>query len=409
MRQPGRIFISYRRNGGGDMARLLRDNLQSRGFRVFIDVEDLGSGRFNESLLREIELATDVIVVLSPGSLDGCHDDDGDWLRWEVAHAIANGKNVITVTMRGFVWPAEPLPEELHQLPYFQGIEPSHALFGASVEKLVSLLKARPAFWASRRARIVAATSVVGCLIFAVIFAVWLHQPSLAQASSAKYLCFSQDDWKKGVPLLAGQPGVLQPAAQAELQRKSNPLEIARLWSAAAEKLAAPDKWHCYRRSRFWFREALKVAHGKPDGREAEAINSELSLLPSLKATLRISGESFHSETIAVRRTSLTWITHSGSGPFVIEGLTSLAPFTFEYGKSATRLFTPEELHAVLPEGIDFTTARLAKRELGGKTGKLARIILEVFPDGSGVSIEAAEKQNFLGTFTFAVSVEFGR
>lgn len=124
------------------MARLVSDSLRERGFDVFMDVEDLKSGQFDESLLREIELSTDVVVILSPGALDRCCNE-GDWMAWEIRHAIACGKNVVPVRTRNFSWPAR-LPEELKNLPYFQGIEPSHELFNASMDKLVELLHTKP-------------------------------------------------------------------------------------------------------------------------------------------------------------------------------------------------------------------------------------------------------------------------
>ena len=44
------IFISYRRDGGQETARILRDSLAERGYRVFFDVESLRSGAFNTKL-----------------------------------------------------------------------------------------------------------------------------------------------------------------------------------------------------------------------------------------------------------------------------------------------------------------------------------------------------------------------
>jgi len=165
MKPHARIFICYRREGGSDMARLVRDNLRDRGFDVFMDVEDLKSGQFNEGLLREIESATDVLVILSPGSLDRSFQD-GDWLRWELAHSIACKKNVVPVLMRGFVWPSQPLPEDLKALPYHQGVEPSHNFFSASIDKLVTLLKGHPTSQSYLRKQLpIAAASIAGIVI----------------------------------------------------------------------------------------------------------------------------------------------------------------------------------------------------------------------------------------------------
>ena len=170
MKPRGQIFICYRREGGSEMARLVHESLRQRGFKVFMDVEELKSGQFNESLLLEIEAATDVIVILTPASLDRCFQE-GDWLRWEVGHAIACEKNVVPVMVRGFAWPSQPLPDDLKRLPYYQGVEPSHDLFEASIDKLVRLLKARPALWASRPKQIPLAVSLLAIM---AIFVAWL-------------------------------------------------------------------------------------------------------------------------------------------------------------------------------------------------------------------------------------------
>jgi hypothetical protein len=138
---PAKIFISYRREGGAEMARLIRDALQRRGYRVFMDVEDLRSGPFNTALLAEIEAATDVVVVLTPECLERCSDPN-DWLRREVAHAIQREKNVVPVMTRGFRWPLS-LPEDLAALPTFQGVPPSLEYFEASMDKLARLLQGR--------------------------------------------------------------------------------------------------------------------------------------------------------------------------------------------------------------------------------------------------------------------------
>src|SRR6266566_9998470 len=99
MKTRGRIFVCYRRGGGAELARLVRDKLRDRGFDVFMDVEDLKGGSFDKALLGEIESAADVMVVLTSGSLDRCYQE-GDWLRWEISHAIACGKNVVPVMAR---------------------------------------------------------------------------------------------------------------------------------------------------------------------------------------------------------------------------------------------------------------------------------------------------------------------
>ena len=74
MKSQARDFICHRRDRSADMARLARDNLPERGFDAFIYVEDLKSARLNKSLLQIVEAASDLVVVLSPGSLEGYLD-----------------------------------------------------------------------------------------------------------------------------------------------------------------------------------------------------------------------------------------------------------------------------------------------------------------------------------------------
>ena len=82
-----RIFISYRRNGGIDTARWLHDQLKARGYQVFIDMEGLRAGAFNQALYHEIKNSDVFLIVLSKGSLDRCKNKN-DWVRKEVSYAI---------------------------------------------------------------------------------------------------------------------------------------------------------------------------------------------------------------------------------------------------------------------------------------------------------------------------------
>ncbi len=136
----GRVFISYRREGGAETARLIRGALQERGWTVFLDVEDLDASFFDERLLGEIARAENFLVVLSPGSLDHCHSPH-DWLRREIGHALHLRKTVVPVLKAGFSFPsAERLPEDLRDLPRRHGISYTHEYFAAFIDKLESLL-----------------------------------------------------------------------------------------------------------------------------------------------------------------------------------------------------------------------------------------------------------------------------
>lgn len=136
MQTKYQIFISYRRDGGEDLARLLEYKLTERGFNVFFDVESLRSGAFNEALFEKIAECTDVLVVLPPHGLDRCTNPN-DWVRLEIARALELKKKVIPIMMRNFEFP-ETLPEDIDAIRHMNGISANNELFEANIERLVS-------------------------------------------------------------------------------------------------------------------------------------------------------------------------------------------------------------------------------------------------------------------------------
>lgn len=143
--QSAQVFISYRRDGGAELARLIRKDLIDRGFAVFMDVEDLGRGHFDRALYERIEAASDFVMVLTPGSLEGCRNEQ-DWFRLELSHAIEAGTGVVPVRASDFEWPSQgQLPEAFRDLRNLQQVSVSHEFFDASMDKLESMLSAAPA------------------------------------------------------------------------------------------------------------------------------------------------------------------------------------------------------------------------------------------------------------------------
>lgn len=141
MQKKYQIFISYRRDGGEDLARILEYKLTEQGFKVFFDVESLRSGAFNKALFEKIAECIDVLVVLPPRGLDRCSDPN-DWVRLEIARALELKKNVIPIIMRNFTFP-EKLPEDINPLRYMNAINASNEYFDATIEKLISFLHSK--------------------------------------------------------------------------------------------------------------------------------------------------------------------------------------------------------------------------------------------------------------------------
>lgn len=139
--QGSDVFISYRRREGGQTARLIRAELRQRGFSVFLDVNDLSTGHFDEALLAEIAYAPNFLLILSPNSLAHCRDDE-DWVRKEIAQAIRVKSNIIPLMMPDFAFPqGGDLPEDIRPLRLHHGVTYSHEFFDAMMDKIVKYLR----------------------------------------------------------------------------------------------------------------------------------------------------------------------------------------------------------------------------------------------------------------------------
>lgn len=137
------IFISYRRTGGEFIAHLLYERLSQLGYSVFLDIETLRSGRFNEALYDRIEECDDFILILSENALDRCSNSE-DWVRLEIESAIQKKKNIVPIMLRGFEFPVD-LPDSISEVKYYNGIPASSDTFDSAIQKLTGrFLVSRP-------------------------------------------------------------------------------------------------------------------------------------------------------------------------------------------------------------------------------------------------------------------------
>ena len=135
------IFISYRRKGAGaGVAGELQAKLENLGYKVFLDVDEIGSGQFPEQIERAISECKDFILVLSPGTLDRCVEEE-DWVRREILQAQNQNKNIIGVGLPGFFMPeAESLPGPLKPMTTIQVFSWTHEYRTASFAKIAENL-----------------------------------------------------------------------------------------------------------------------------------------------------------------------------------------------------------------------------------------------------------------------------
>lgn len=130
------VFISYRRDGGDMTAMHIYQSLRDRGYNVFYDLEVLRAGKFNEALLEAIDSCQDFVLILSPHALDRCQEE-GDWVRREIAEALRKKKNIVPVMLNGFRFP-ETLPEDIDDVRFQNGLSATTEYFSESMDRLAS-------------------------------------------------------------------------------------------------------------------------------------------------------------------------------------------------------------------------------------------------------------------------------
>ena len=134
------IFISYRRDGGAQYARILQLMLIQRGYKVFLDYDELRDGTFSDRIIAAIKAAPVFMPVLSADSMKRCVND-GDWVRKEILLAAHEGKHFVPIDPdRTFNGVPENVPAALKEA--IEGNQHSEVSFGqllgASVEQMIA-------------------------------------------------------------------------------------------------------------------------------------------------------------------------------------------------------------------------------------------------------------------------------
>ncbi|CAH1121395.1 unnamed protein product [Ceutorhynchus assimilis] len=137
------VFVSYRRSTGSQLASLLKVHLQLRGFSVFIDVERLEAGKFDNNLLQSIHKAKHFLLVLTPNALERCkHDiEKKDWVHREIVAALSANCNIIPI-IDNFTFPEpDEFPEDMRQVCHFNAVRWIHDYQDACVDKLERFMR----------------------------------------------------------------------------------------------------------------------------------------------------------------------------------------------------------------------------------------------------------------------------
>lgn len=99
--QSNDVFISYRRDASGIVANSLFHLLDQAGVDAFYDIASIGAGRYGDTIVNEIRRRPYFLVVLAPGTLEACSDED-DMLRREIETAIDCGAKIVPLPTPAF-------------------------------------------------------------------------------------------------------------------------------------------------------------------------------------------------------------------------------------------------------------------------------------------------------------------
>lgn len=137
------VFISYRRDGGDGWARVIFGNLCDRGYKVFLDVDSIDSGKFERIILNQIEAHAHFLVLLTPRSLDRCNEPN-DLLAREIQHAIKLQRNVVPLIFPPFSFDKLTLPAAIASLSTYNVLHIHNQYFDEGMTKLCDRFLKQP-------------------------------------------------------------------------------------------------------------------------------------------------------------------------------------------------------------------------------------------------------------------------
>jgi len=194
--RPNSIFISYRRDDSAGYARAVYDELARRfgAERVFMDVDDIAAGEaFADVIRRAVGESTLLLVLIGRrwlGEREGQPariTEAGDFVRIEVAAALAKGMRVIPLLLDGMPMPtASQLPEDLRALVGRNALELDNDRYAADIERLAAAVReAIGERVASARPRAPWIAGVAVAIAFGALALFWSLRPSAPVAPVA--------------------------------------------------------------------------------------------------------------------------------------------------------------------------------------------------------------------------------
>ena len=146
----GHIFISYRRDDSAGYTRAIYDQLVERFTegRIFMDVDAIEPGLPFDEVINNAVGSCEVLLAIigkhwleqQPGTVPRISNEK-DFVRLEIAAALARNVRVIPVLLDGAVMPTEEsLPEPLRALARRNAIEISNTRFKSDSDRLIEVV-----------------------------------------------------------------------------------------------------------------------------------------------------------------------------------------------------------------------------------------------------------------------------
>lgn len=131
------VFISYRRDSGSTVARLIYHALKHEGIACFFDSESIGAGDFSEHIKSNLESCNNFIFIVSSRVFERCNNPD-DWVRKEIEIALKLKKKIIPIFVNGINSFPSGLPESIADMQHANAIELNHKDFEGNLKRLIS-------------------------------------------------------------------------------------------------------------------------------------------------------------------------------------------------------------------------------------------------------------------------------
>jgi len=213
MAQKYDIFISYRRKGGIQDARLVDEKLRNSGYSVSFDIDTLGRGKFTDTLKTRLKSCKDFIVIFEPSYYEKFFDANGhvqpeevlnqDWCYLELKNALLANKNIIPLVQKDFVFPSN-LPKDVKEVTEMNAIQLTEKEFKEIFEyKVKSYLISKPKFTYRHRKAIIAVLSLKVLAIIAFLIHFSLDSQHKAEAEAQRAIFIADSIKKAGEERLA--------------------------------------------------------------------------------------------------------------------------------------------------------------------------------------------------------------